>query len=129
MKQGRIKNLVASVSVEIMRVDGSLLGVKTMLDTGFTGFLTLPSKTIRELELKSVGSHWVTLADGSEKKLRNYLATVRWESHPRQIHITCAEGFPLLGMEMLEGHRLLMDVREGGSVRIEPLQETKKHND
>ncbi len=50
--------------------------VDTVIDTGFNGFLTLPSARVQALELPLAGNRRVTLGDGSTVMLDLYLATV-----------------------------------------------------
>ena len=64
----------------------------------------------------------MTLADGSEVVLPFFSATVLWDGSRRPVSVIAAGGPPLLGMEMLAGHRLTMEVVEGGVVRIDTLR-------
>jgi clan AA aspartic protease len=95
--------------------------VDTVIDTGFTGFLSLPSATINALDLPWSASDIVTLGDGSETLFDLYIATVIWDGEYREIYIAESETEPLLGMAMLYGYRLQVDNIEGGIVRIEAL--------
>jgi clan AA aspartic protease len=95
--------------------------VDTVIDTGFTGFLSLPSATIAALDLPWSASDIVTLGDGSETLFDLYIATVIWDGEYHEIYIAESETEPLLGMAMLYGYRLQIDNIEGGTVRIEAL--------
>jgi clan AA aspartic protease len=95
--------------------------VDTVIDTGFTGFLSLPTATIAALDLPWSASDIVTLGDGSETLFDLYIATVIWDGEYREIYIAESETEPLLGMAMLYGYRLQVDNIEGGTVRIEVL--------
>jgi clan AA aspartic protease len=95
--------------------------VDTVIDTGFTGFLSLPSATIAALDLPWSASDIVTLGDGSETLFDLYIATVIWDGEYREIYIAESATEPLLGMAMLYGYRLQIDNIEGGTVRIEAL--------
>jgi clan AA aspartic protease len=95
--------------------------VDTVIDTGFTGFLSLPTATIAALDLPWSASDIVTLGDGSETLFDLYIATVIWDGEYREIYIAESETEPLLGMAMLYGYRLQVDNIEGGTVRIEAL--------
>jgi clan AA aspartic protease len=80
--------------------------VDTVIDTGFTGFLSLPTATIAALDLPWSASDIVTLGDGSETLFDLYIATVIWDGEYREIYIAESETEPLLGMTMLYGYRL-----------------------
>jgi predicted aspartyl protease len=50
--------------------------VDAVIDTGFTGFLSLPTAIISTLNLPWAASDIVTLSDGSETLFDLYIATV-----------------------------------------------------
>jgi clan AA aspartic protease len=95
--------------------------IDTVIDTGFDGFLSLPSETIVRLGLSWTISNPATLGDGSEVLFDFYTGTVIWDGQYRMIDIAESETEPLLGMAMLYGYRLQVDTIEGGSVKIEAL--------
>jgi clan AA aspartic protease len=95
--------------------------IDTVIDTGFSGFLSLPSAIITTLDLPWSASDIVTLGDGSETLFDLYTATVIWDGQYREIYIAESETDPLLGMALLYGYRLQVDTIEGGSVKIEAL--------
>ena len=49
---------------------------KTILDTGFTGYLTLPTESILQLGLLSLGQRAFELANGELFEFEAYLAEV-----------------------------------------------------
>jgi clan AA aspartic protease len=93
----------------------------TLIDTGFSGFLSLPSSIIASLSLPWSASDIVTLGDGSETLFDLYTAIVIWDGQYREIYIAESETEPLLGMALLYGYRLQVDTVEGGLVRVEAL--------
>ena len=95
--------------------------IDTVIDTGFDGFLSLPSETIVRLGLPWTISNTATLADGSEMLFDFYTGTVIWDGQYRTIDIAESETEPLLGMAMFYGYRLQIDNVEGGIVTIETL--------
>ena len=95
--------------------------IDTVIDTGFDGFLALPSETIVRLGLPWTISNTATLADGSETLFDFYTGTVIWDGQYRTIDIAESETEPLLGMAMFYGYRLQIDNVEGGIVTIETL--------
>jgi clan AA aspartic protease len=90
-----------------------------LIDIGFNGFLTLPANVIAELGLPWSGSDVVTLGDGSETLFDLYAATVIWDGQFRTVDI--AESVPLMGMALLQGDRLMVDVVPKGAVTIAPI--------
>jgi clan AA aspartic protease len=95
--------------------------IDAVIDTGFDGFLSLPSEIIVRLGLPWRTSNTATLGDGSEILFDFYIGTVIWDGQYREIDIAASETEPLLGMAMLYGYRLQVDTIEGGTVKIEAL--------
>ena len=59
------------------------------------------------------------LADGSEASFEVYDVTVLWDGQPRDVYTYAADSTPLVGMAMLDGHDLSVQVRDGGRVVIQ----------
>jgi len=96
--------------------------IEVVVDTGFNGFLTLPTTLIEQLNLETVGSVLVELADGSETFVRSFETIVLWNDAEHLIRIQETAGMPLLGMRLLENHEIHIGVRDGGAVTILPLK-------
>ena len=90
-----------------------------MIDTDFTGFVTLPPSLVAELGLVFMGTSETTLADGSEVSFHAYDVTVLWKGQPRDVLIDQADTTPLVGMLLLDRHNLNIDVESGGRVLIQ----------
>jgi clan AA aspartic protease len=111
----------ATLPVVVGNSSGQREVINTVIDTGFDGFLSLPSDIIVRLGLSWTISNLATLGDGSEVLFDFYTATVIWDGEYREIDIAASETEPLLGMSMLYGYRLQVDNVEGGIVKIETL--------
>jgi clan AA aspartic protease len=109
----------AIIPLHVRRPDAQWEEMEVVVDTGFTGYLTLPSARIAAPQLLFQQRQTYTLGDGSDVEFDVYLATVLWEGHDRDIAVLEADGDILTGMRMLRGHRLLIDVIDGGDVLIE----------
>ena len=94
--------------------------IEAIVDTGFNGYLTLPPALASALELPFVTSNPALLADGSEVTFEVRSATVLWDGHPRDIDAHTSDTAPLVGMRLLDGHSLYVEVEDGGRVAIEP---------
>ena len=121
MLTGTVRSLQAWVAVEILDRMGQSRAVQVLLDTGFDGQLKLTSTTIQELGLPRSGYRFGELADGAMTRFMSYGSTVLWDGQPRLVTVIEADSEPLLGMELLLGSRVTMDVREGGPVTIDAL--------
>lgn len=98
--------------------------IVAILDTGFNGYLTLPQHLVSTLGLKYHSETEATLADGSTLALRKYEAHLLWEGRERKILILETDGGILVGMSLLYGNRVTLDLIDGRRVTIEPLSNT-----
>jgi clan AA aspartic protease len=111
----------AAVSLEVLDQKSQTQPVDTVIDTGFNGYLTLPPEWVARLGLLYHSQIVVTLADGSDIRLRQYEATVIWDGQPRDVMVLEADGGALIGMALLYRSRLTLEVLDGGPVTIELL--------
>ncbi|NJN89583.1 MAG: clan AA aspartic protease [Leptolyngbyaceae cyanobacterium SL_5_14] len=122
MMQGRVnQSCEATLSIVIKNSAATHL-VDTVIDTGFSGFLTLPSDTISVLELSWQGRDIATLGDGTSCTFEVYTGLVIWDGQYREIYINESETVPLVGMRLLRGYDLRIQAIEGGVVTIEALK-------
>ncbi len=108
----------ALVQLTVLGPDARQATIDTVIDTGFTDFLTLPQTVVDSLGLVFAAPTQATLADGSVVLMHYYWARVEWDGAPRDILVLAAEGGALVGMGMLYGHNLFAEVVDGGSVTI-----------
>jgi clan AA aspartic protease len=95
--------------------------VKAIIDTGYTGFLTLPSAIIDTLELTWFMQEEGFLGDGSMCMFNVFEASAIWDGQVRPIEINESETDPLVGMGLLEGYELNIQGFAGGVVTIKAL--------
>ncbi len=95
--------------------------IEAIIDTGFTGYLTLPTALIDRLALSWKGRSQALIADGSVHVFDEYIGTVLWNGQDRTVEVAAADTTPLVGMGLLRRHSLRVDVVENGSVKIEEL--------
>lgn len=112
------RDLEATVRLSVRGTRGPEFEIETIIDTGFSGFLTLPSATVAFLELTWRGREDALLGDGSIHPFDMYAAEVIWDGAPRVVEVNLTETVPLIGMAMLFGHELRMNVTHGGEVNI-----------
>jgi clan AA aspartic protease len=95
--------------------------IAAVIDTGFDGSLSLPSAIIARLGLEWLRRGLALLADGSESTFDIYDAMVIWDGRPLRIAVDAADMIPLVGMSLLDGHELTIQVRTDGEVTIRLL--------
>jgi clan AA aspartic protease len=121
MMQGYVNTGYEAVISLVIKHNNRSKSINAVIDTGFTGFLSLPQSIIDELELPWSYSDFATLGDGSETLFDVHDATIIWDGQFREIEINSADTDPLLGMKMLRGFRLQVDTVPCGVVTIEAL--------
>ena len=114
------QDLQAVVAVTLIGSAGQRESVEVVLDTGFQGYLVLPTETIRSLGLEYPDRDGFILADGQPAQFDSYIATVIWHDRPRLVIVLESET-PLMGTFLLWGSRVCFDLQEGGPVTIEEL--------
>ena len=107
------------IALVVQGQSGQSRDIEAVVDTGFNGFLTLPTTLVSELGLPFVSIGRATLADGSEIAYDVYGATVLWDGQALYVEADAADSTPLVGMLLLDGHDLNIQVRDGGRVVIQ----------
>ena len=109
----------AIVTLAIQGPSGQAREIEAVIDSGFTGFLTVTPALVTELGLDFRNNGRATLADGSEVTFASYGVSVLWDGRRRYVDAEAADTTPLVGMRLLNHHSLHMDVEDGGRVVIE----------
>jgi clan AA aspartic protease len=93
--------------------------IEAVLDSGFTGSLTLPPSLIASLGLPWRSRSNAILANGHVEQIDIHAGTIVWDGVSRPILIQALDNVPLLGMALLVGYVLRARVTVGGLVQIE----------
>ena len=100
---------------------GGETNIDAVIDTGFDGSLSLPPALISKLCLTLQGRASTVLGDGSRTVFDFYEATVIWDGVARRVSVDEADTDPLVGMGLLYGYELTVEVVKGGAVVISLL--------
>jgi len=111
----------AIVRLRVRGPGGIESDVDMIVDSGFTSSLTLPMAMVIALGLARQSGGTAVLADGSVSQFDIYAAEVAWGGTWRSVLVSAVGNEPLLGMGLMAGHKLLVEVVPGGSVEISPL--------
>lgn len=109
----------AVVPVTVRAVGGREISLQAIIDTGFSGYLTLPPEQVADLELPFVERRAYVLGDNQEREFDVHAVIVNWDGNDRGILTLSSDGPPTVGMALLYGFRLLIDVVDGGEVTVE----------
>jgi clan AA aspartic protease len=113
-------SLDAVIPLTLVAADGQQHSINAILDSGFGGYLALPTSQIASLGWPWLNMVRAQLADGNVYWLEVHEGTVLWEGQLRQIDVQALDSHPLIGMRLLHHHTVKMDVVVGGLVTIEP---------
>ena len=110
--------LEAIIAVRIRDSQGRSQVINAIVDTGFSGSLTLPPEAIARLGLpwRSRGS--AMLADGSFDQFDNHNAIVIWDGQAREVLVEAVAVEPLVGMGLIGSFEFRMVAVPGGAVTI-----------
>ena len=114
-------HLEAVVTLQLAGAAGQAREIDAVIDTGFDGFLVLPPTLVADLGLTIVGDGEAILADGSEAAFDVYGVSLLWDGQPRYVETGAVGLDPLLGMAMLDGYDLNVQVKRGGRVVIRAM--------
>ena len=94
--------------------------VDAVIDTAFTGWLTLPQEIVADMGLRSAGVRHGALADGREVAFDSYYVTVMLDGDPHRVIAQVAPPPALAGMELFDGYVICIEDSPGGAVTIRP---------
>jgi clan AA aspartic protease len=115
------QNCEATIRLVVSNESKQTQVIDAVIDTGFTGFLTLPIAIINSLNLRLYSREEGTLGDGSTCIFDVYSGLVIWDGEYQYIDVNAAETDPLVGMSLLYGYRMQLDAIEGGTITIQAL--------
>jgi clan AA aspartic protease len=107
----------AVIPIKVYDVNRQLAELTATIDTGFTGYVTLPAARFTQLQLAYDRTETYTLGN-NDVDFDLYRATLSWDGQGRDVFVLSTESEPLIGMSSLRGYTLFIDVIDGGEVRI-----------
>ena len=111
----------AVVRLRVRGPGGVESDVEAIVDSGFTSSLTLPMTVVTTLCLARQSGGTAMIADGSVRQFDICSAEVEWGGTWRPVLVSVLGKESLLGMRLLAGHKLVVEVVPGGLVEILPL--------
>ena len=84
----------AVISLTVQGPSGQTREVEAVIDTGFTGFLSLPSALVTELGLPFLTNETAMLADGSLVRFSVHDAMALWDGQPRRVYAHLSDATP-----------------------------------
>jgi clan AA aspartic protease len=118
---GKVVNLHALLPVTLIHAEGRFQ-VEFVIDTGFTGFLSLPLSAVERLDLPYAFEQPADLADGTTIVIPVHDARIQWQDQELTVRVLATGNRPLLGTAMLAGEELHAQFIEGGMVSVTPFE-------
>ena len=118
---GRVENLHALIDVAFRRPAQPGLSLEFVVDTGFTGEITLPPTAVAAMGLPFAYDQAITLADDSDVEIAVYRETIVWQESERLVHVFVTGNRPLLGTALLAGCDLFARFVANGHVTIDDI--------
>ena len=109
------------IPLSVRGSDETVYPQDAIVDTGFNGWLSLPPDLIAQLNLRWKRRGRAMLGDGSECVFNVYEAIVIWDGELLTIPVDEADSAPLIGMSLMEGYQLRVQVFEGGTVELSKI--------
>lgn len=114
-------NREAVIRLGVRDANGQAHERDAIVDTGFNGWLTLPPDFIVLLGLRWLRVGTAVLADGRQGLFDIYGAMVLWDGRPMAIPVDETESEPLIGMSLMYGYELNVQMLEGGAVTLKRI--------
>jgi clan AA aspartic protease len=111
----------AVIVVRVRAPGGDGAEVDVVLDTGFTASLALPPEMVAALGLERKSDGQAVLGDGTVRQFDIFAAEVEWDGVWKPVLVSGVGAEPLVGMRLLAGHELRVEVVPGGAVEITRL--------
>ncbi len=113
--------LEAVLHVKVCGRKKAVRTVAAIVDTGFSDFLTLPPSLIKSLDLERLAGTDGVLADGTRVSFNLYKCFVVRNRRRIEIEVVEADSDPLVGMSLLDGQKIEIEVTPGGKVEVKSL--------
>jgi clan AA aspartic protease len=114
----------AKVALTLVGLAGRDIEADAVIDTGFTGDITLPPGLV-----VSLGFTWITrgralLSNGTIDQFDVFAGTILWDGAPRRVMVEQADTDPLIGMQLMYGYDIEIRNVVGGRVLLRRADDT-----
>lgn len=113
------QGLEARIDIDIAGSSSIFQTLAVVVDTGYTGALSLPETIAHELGLRSTQRRYVTLANGQIEQVGVCAARLLWHGQPIDVLTHIMGDKSMIGTTLLANCRLTIDWWDGGDVIID----------
>ena len=115
--------LFPTINVQVLDHESNTHLISGVIDTGFTGDIMLPPRIIQMIKPYYDGDVMTELADGSTISTDAYIGNLLWHGTRKEIEIIEADGYLLIGMNLLRGSTVNIQTVAGGAVHINEIHQ------
>ena len=121
MMRGTTTRRQALLPVTFQFLGQPSLTLEFVVDTGFTGELTLPQAAVTAMQLPYFHEQQSVIADGSTIFIPVHQTMILWNGVRRAVRVLATGRRPLLGTALLDDQELRVRFREGDLVSVGDL--------
>jgi clan AA aspartic protease len=121
MISGKFVDSRVKLPVKFLLAGNMSFSIDFVVDTGFSGYLTLPPSAIGAMNLSLYATTTGVLADGTQSLIPTHLASIDWHGEHLSVPVLALGQKPLLGIGLLGNCRLVVELAENGVVQVERL--------
>jgi clan AA aspartic protease len=109
------------VPLTVEDVSGNRQLLEARIDSGFDGWLSLSPAILASLGVPVVDREDVLLGDGSVQSVVVHDTPILWDGGPLVVRTDAFDTPPTIGLALLEGYEIRIEVKRGGMVTITKL--------
>ena len=121
MISGRVENRQALVPITYRLPGKPDLILEHVVDTGFTGELTLPLAAITAMGLPFAYDEDIRLANDNREQVPVHVATIVWQGQELAVRVFATGRRPLFGTALMDGKELVIQFADNGLVTLDDL--------
>lgn len=121
MMTGNVQDRHALLPIAFRLPNQPNVTIEFVVDTGFTGFLTLPVAAVAALQLPFVHKMPADLADDTTHEYDVHSATILYNGAEAEVRVVAMGRRPLLGTALLDGQEFMAQFADGGLVTVDSL--------
>ncbi len=119
MITGRVENRQALIPITYRLPGQPDLVIEHVVDTGFTGQLTLPAPAVTKMGLPFAHSRGVKLANDSSEEVPFHRATIVWEGQESVVEVIATGTRPLFGTALMDRKELVIQFDNNGLMSLD----------
>ena len=119
MITGHVENRQALVPITYRLPGQPDFVLKHVVDTGFTGELTLPLEAITTMGLPFAYDEEIKLANDSKELVPVHIATILWQGQEMAVRVFATGRRPLFGTTMMNDKELVIQFTDNGLITID----------